>query len=207
MKEIQKNRRCLQRGKHVNLVSGLVVGLRYNNGGREEEDVAAEKLDRGQNCRGRDTCRFKKLLLQTRGDSRSNHRLRTRAYCNFIWAYLKWCELSTAKNDGGSKKRKCGDVSHSASSKATEVDSGDDDEATTRPPGVKAAKARSKKTMSDGKELSEFQTMWNIKQQDLALKSRLYKMKLLDSLITKQGPLTDVEEAFKTQLMNELMSP
>ena len=82
----------------------------------------------------------------------------------------KWCELSTAKNDGGSKKRKCGDVSHSASSKATEVDSGDDDEATTRPPGVKAAKARSKKTMSDGKELSEFQTMWNIKQQDLALK-------------------------------------
>ncbi|KAF2604549.1 hypothetical protein F2Q70_00028758 [Brassica cretica] len=46
-----------------------------------------------------------------------------------------------------------------ASSKATEVDSGDDDEAITRPPGVKAAKARSKKTMSDGKELSEFQTM------------------------------------------------
>jgi len=87
------------------------------------------------------------------------------------------------------------------------VDSGDDDEAITRPPGVKAAKARSKKTMSDGKELSEFQTMWNIKQQDLALKSRLYKMKLLDGLITKQGPLTDVEEAFKTQLMNELMSP
>ncbi|XP_013632873.1 PREDICTED: glutathione S-transferase T3-like [Brassica oleracea var. oleracea] len=75
----------------------------------------------------------------------------------------KWCELSTAKNDGGSKKRKCGDVSHSASSKATEVDSSDDDEATTHPPGVKAAKARSKKTMSDGKELSEFQTMWNIK--------------------------------------------
>ncbi|WZY95287.1 hypothetical protein YC2023_067616 [Brassica napus] len=86
MKEIQKNRRCLQRsGK------GSIFSLISKIGGGEEEDVAAEKLDGGQNCRflrERDTCRFKKLLLQTRGDSRSNHRLRTRASCNFIWAYL-----------------------------------------------------------------------------------------------------------------------
>uniref|UniRef100_A0A0D3CQ28 Myb-like domain-containing protein n=1 Tax=Brassica oleracea var. oleracea TaxID=109376 RepID=A0A0D3CQ28_BRAOL len=118
----------------------------------------------------------------------------------------KWCELSTAKNDGSSKKRKCGDVSHSASSKATEADSVDDDEATNRPKGVNAAKASSKKAMADGKELSEFQTMWSFKKEDLALKERLSKMKLLDSLIAKQGPLPDYEEALKKKLIDELMS-
>uniref|UniRef100_A0A0D3BIC7 Myb-like domain-containing protein n=1 Tax=Brassica oleracea var. oleracea TaxID=109376 RepID=A0A0D3BIC7_BRAOL len=118
----------------------------------------------------------------------------------------KWCEVSTAKTDGNSKKRKCGDVSQSASSKAIEEDSGDDDEVTTRPPGVKAAKARSKKTMDDGKKLSQFQTMWSLKQQDLVFKERLSKNKLLDSLIAKQGPLADKEEALKKKLINELMS-
>uniref|UniRef100_A0A0D3D8D9 No apical meristem-associated C-terminal domain-containing protein n=2 Tax=Brassica TaxID=3705 RepID=A0A0D3D8D9_BRAOL len=118
----------------------------------------------------------------------------------------KWCELSTPKNDGSSKKRKCGDVSHSASSKAIEADSADDDEATTCPPDVKAANACSKKTMVEGKELCEFQTMWTIKKQDLGLKERVSKMKLLDSLIAKQGPLADYEEALKKKLINELMS-
>ncbi|XP_013704244.1 glutathione S-transferase T3-like [Brassica napus] len=117
----------------------------------------------------------------------------------------KWCELSTAKNDGSSKKRKCGDCSHSASSKANEEDSADDDEGTNHPPGVKAAKARSKKTIVD-EELCEFQTMWSIKKHDLALKERLSKIKLLDNLIAKQGPLADYEEALKKKLINELMS-
>uniref|UniRef100_A0A0D3C5V5 Myb-like domain-containing protein n=1 Tax=Brassica oleracea var. oleracea TaxID=109376 RepID=A0A0D3C5V5_BRAOL len=79
----------------------------------------------------------------------------------FFTNHNKKFTLEHAWKELRSKKRKCGYVSHSASSKATEVDSGDDDEAITRPPGVKAAKARSKKTMSDGKELSEFQTIMN----------------------------------------------
>ncbi|KAF3586807.1 hypothetical protein F2Q69_00026740 [Brassica cretica] len=65
-----------------------------------------------------------------------------------------------------------------ASSKATEADSADDDEVTNRPTGVKAAKTRSKKTMVDRKELSEFQTMWSIKKQDLTLEERMSKMKV-----------------------------
>ncbi|KAF2595703.1 hypothetical protein F2Q68_00011369, partial [Brassica cretica] len=84
--------------------------------------------------------------------------------------------------------------------------SGDDDEATNRLPGVKAAKARCKKTLADGKDLSKFQIMWSIKRQDLALKERISKMKLLDSLIAKKGPLEDYEEALKKKLINELMS-
>uniref|UniRef100_A0A0D3CD62 Myb-like domain-containing protein n=1 Tax=Brassica oleracea var. oleracea TaxID=109376 RepID=A0A0D3CD62_BRAOL len=54
----------------------------------------------------------------------------------------KWCDLSTARHDGSSKKRKCEEGSQSASSKGNETDSALDDEGTTRPPGVKAAKGR-----------------------------------------------------------------
>ena len=38
------------------------------------------------------------------------------------------------------------------------------------------------------------------------MKERLSKMKLLDSLIAKQEPLLDYEEALKNKLINELMS-
>ncbi|XP_048611780.1 uncharacterized protein LOC106378601 [Brassica napus] len=110
-----------------------------------------------------------------------------------------------AKAEGSSKKRKSVDVSHSASSKATEVDYGGDDEATTRPPGVKAAKAHSRKPLVDGKELAKFQTMWSMKKEDLALKERLSKIKLLDTLIARQGTLVDYEEDLKKRLINELM--
>ncbi|KAF2595705.1 hypothetical protein F2Q68_00011364 [Brassica cretica] len=72
--------------------------------------------------------------------------------------------------------------------------------------GVKQAKARCKKTLADGKDLSKFQSMWSIKQQDLALKEKISKMKLLDSLIAKEGSLEDYEEALKKKLINELMN-
>ncbi|KAF2552918.1 hypothetical protein F2Q68_00036442 [Brassica cretica] len=75
-----------------------------------------------------------------------------------------------------------------------------------RPRGVKASKAGGKKAMVDGKELAKFQTMWTIKKQDLEIKERLSKMKLLDSLLGKQEPLQDYEEAPKQKLITELMS-
>ena len=55
-------------------------------------------------------------------------------------------------------------------------------------------------------EKSEYQTMCTIKQEDLAVKERLGKMKLLDSLIAKQEPLADEEAALKKKLILELMS-
>ncbi|KAF3604675.1 hypothetical protein F2Q69_00033983 [Brassica cretica] len=45
--------------------------------------------------------------------------------------------------------------------------------------------------------------MWSIKKADLDTKERLGKMKLLDSLIAKQGPLGDEEEALKKKLILE----
>ncbi|KAF2544656.1 hypothetical protein F2Q68_00032308 [Brassica cretica] len=58
--------------------------------------------------------------------------------------------------------------------------------------------------MVDEKELSQFQTMWSLKKQDLEVKERLSKMKLLDSLIAKQEPLADYEEALKKKLIDDL---
>ncbi|KAF8093017.1 hypothetical protein N665_0393s0018 [Sinapis alba] len=109
----------------------------------------------------------------------------------------KWCDLATAKNDGSSKKRKCEDGADSSTSQATE---------NKRPPGVKAAKASGKKTVVDENSLNDFQTMWTIKQQDMAMKERLSKMSLLESLIAKKEPLAEYEEALKKQLINALMS-
>ena len=48
--------------------------------------------------------------------------------------------------------------------------------------------------------------MWSIKKEDLAMKERLLKMKLLDSLIARHEPLAEYEEALKKKLINDLLS-
>ena len=60
--------------------------------------------------------------------------------------------------------------------------------------------------MGDVKELSTLQTMWSVKQHDLAMKEKISKMKLLESLVAKQVLLDDYEEALRKKLINELMS-
>ena len=47
--------------------------------------------------------------------------------------------------------------------------------------------------------------MWSIKKEDLVMKEKISKMKLLESLVAKQVPLADYEEALKKKLINELM--
>ncbi|XP_013601001.1 PREDICTED: glutathione S-transferase T3-like [Brassica oleracea var. oleracea] len=118
----------------------------------------------------------------------------------------KWCEVSTAKTKSSSKRRKFGDGQQSASSHVNENDATVDDDGRNHPAGVKAAKARGKRPMGEGKQLSDFQTMWSIKRDDLAMKERLSKMKLLESLVAKQVPLADYEEALKKKLIDELIS-
>ncbi|XP_048624119.1 glutathione S-transferase T3-like [Brassica napus] len=61
---------------------------------------------------------------------------------------------------------------------------------------VKSAKANGKKRKAE-ERLSEFEGMWSIKKENLAIKERLSKMKLLDSLIAKVQPLAEYEEALK----------
>ncbi|KAG2252756.1 hypothetical protein Bca52824_082892 [Brassica carinata] len=69
-----------------------------------------------------------------------------------------------------------------------------------------ASKGQGKKKMAEGKPLSEFQTLWSIKKEDLAMKEKISKMKLLDSLIAKQEPLAEYEESLKKKLINDLLS-
>ncbi|RID45011.1 hypothetical protein BRARA_I01769 [Brassica rapa] len=115
----------------------------------------------------------------------------------------KWCELATAKTENSSKRRKFADGSHSgASSQVNENDAGV--EGTSRPPDVKVAKVHGKKPQVDGKDVSDFQLMWNIKKDDLAIKQQLSKMRLLESLVAKEK-LAAYEEALKKKLINELM--
>ncbi|XP_013728108.1 glutathione S-transferase T3-like [Brassica napus] len=117
----------------------------------------------------------------------------------------KWCDLTTAKTNGSSKRRKCEDGSHTASSQAIGTETGKDDQVTNRPTGVKAAKARGKRMMVEGKDLAEFQSLWSIKKEDLAMKEKLSKMRLLESLIAKQE-LDEYEERLEKKLITELLS-
>uniref|UniRef100_A0A0D3DPA3 No apical meristem-associated C-terminal domain-containing protein n=1 Tax=Brassica oleracea var. oleracea TaxID=109376 RepID=A0A0D3DPA3_BRAOL len=115
----------------------------------------------------------------------------------------KWCELATSKTESSSKRRRFADGSHSgASSQVNECDAGV--EGTSRPPGVKAAKARGKKPHVEGQDVSDYQLMWSIKKDDLAMKQQLSKMRLLEKLLAKEN-LADYEEDLKKKLINELI--
>ena len=107
------------------------------------------------------------------------------------------------KTQEAQKKRKVDeDGADCSSSQPTE---------TMRLEGVKAAKARGKKTVVEEnarKEnaVKEFQSMVSLKQQDLVLKDRLSKNMLLDSLISKKEPIDDEEQALKKKLISDLLS-
>nr|VDD29824.1 unnamed protein product [Brassica oleracea] len=74
-----------------------------------------------------------------------------------------------------------------------------------RPIGVKAAKGKGKRTMEEeGNPLMEFQSMWEIRQKDFALKEKLNKQKLLDILIAKTEPLSELEIGLKNKLINDM---
>ncbi|WZY97954.1 hypothetical protein YC2023_070283 [Brassica napus] len=121
-----------------------------------------------------------------------------------VWRELrydqKWCG-----DEGGNKRKNLGDGSHSASESVNaHVDV--DDDGTNRPPGVKAAKASGKKKpMVEGKEVSDFHSMWELKKEDLVRKERVVKLRLLDKLLGKKEPLSDADEGLKTRLVSELM--
>ena len=116
-----------------------------------------------------------------------------------MWCVLryeqKWLNLNTPK-DSGSSKRKTGEPSSQTSS--TNV--GDHE---IRPEGVKPAK--SKRNTAQGKSLAEYTTIWEMKKEDLAMKEKLSKLAILDTLLAKKEPLTEAEEVVKNKLLAELI--
>ncbi|KAF8098120.1 hypothetical protein N665_0273s0021 [Sinapis alba] len=96
----------------------------------------------------------------------------------------KWCEFASSKIDGSAKKRRFEDGAQSSTSQATTKLG---DQPTKRPLSVKASKrACGKRTIVDHQAVSEFHSMWSIKEKDLTVKERLLKISLLDSLISKK---------------------
>ncbi|KAF3553876.1 hypothetical protein F2Q69_00017876 [Brassica cretica] len=59
--------------------------------------------------------------------------------------------------------------------------------------------------MVEEKALKEFESMWAIKQQDLAAKDKLSRMRLLESLLAKKEPLAEYEEALKKKIISDIM--
>ncbi|XP_048599612.1 glutathione S-transferase T3-like [Brassica napus] len=95
----------------------------------------------------------------------------------------KWC--SSCKDSGKDKRKHVLEV--------------DIDEDEGRPVGVKAAKAASKKKKSGKEEeLSRLQTIMEIKQ-------KLSNQKLLDRLLAKKVPLTEMETSLKLKLMSDML--
>ncbi|KAL1207069.1 Glutathione S-transferase T3 [Cardamine amara subsp. amara] len=123
----------------------------------------------------------------------------------------KWCSTLSVKDAGRSKRRKIEEPSAQSSS-AHPVSHGEE-VSMARPAGVKAAKAKGKKTGSNKNSVEEeamsvkaFQSVWEIKKQDLAMKEKLAKHKLLDSLIAKSEPLDEEELALKKKLISDMLS-
>ncbi|KAF3537624.1 hypothetical protein F2Q69_00024869 [Brassica cretica] len=69
-----------------------------------------------------------------------------------------------------------------------------------RPVGVKAAKAKGRRKATASEDC------WDIRQKDFALKEQLNKQKLLDSLIAKTEPLSELEIALKNKLITDMLS-
>ncbi|KAF8105865.1 hypothetical protein N665_0152s0005 [Sinapis alba] len=112
----------------------------------------------------------------------------------------------SSQQSSGSKRKRVGEE-QSFQSSATMFSVNGEDEAMARPIGVKAAKAKAKKSVGEeGKNLQQFQLMWEMKAKDLAMKDKLSKTKLLDSLLAKTEPLTDLEVALKNRLITEMLS-
>jgi len=109
----------------------------------------------------------------------------------------KWLSLNTPKPAGNSKRKE-------TCSQASSNSVGDPE---VRPEGIKAAKAK-KKNSAPLRSLSECQTVWEMKKEDLLMrkedlliKERLTKLAILDTLLAKKDPLTEPEEATKNKLL------
>ncbi|XP_048603651.1 glutathione S-transferase T3-like [Brassica napus] len=119
----------------------------------------------------------------------------------------KWCgTYESSQQSSGSKRKRVGEEQSFQSSASMHSVNGED-EPMARHIGVKAAKAKGKRLVGEeGKNLEVFQQMWDLKAKDLALKDKLSKTKLLDNLLAKKEPLSELEVALKNKLITEMLS-
>ena len=92
--------------------------------------------------------------------------------------------------DGGKEKRK----------QVVDLDTEDEvPEHEARPVGVKAAKAAGKRKKSGKEEeMSQLEAI-------MEMKGKLSKQKILERLLAKKDPLSEMEESLKLKLMSEML--
>ncbi|CAA7015228.1 unnamed protein product [Microthlaspi erraticum] len=119
----------------------------------------------------------------------------------YAWTKLrhdqKWLSMFITET-GGSSKRSRGEAAR---------EEGDADEARARPMGVKAAKAKAKKGTRESEPISaeKYESMSADRKHDLAVRERLSKQAVLDSLLAKKEPLTEKEIALKDKLLDFML--
>ncbi|KAF3501156.1 hypothetical protein F2Q69_00042410 [Brassica cretica] len=112
-----------------------------------------------------------------------------------VWCVLrseqKWLSLNTPKATASSKRK-----TSEAGSQSPSTNGGDHE---MRPEGIKAAKAR--RNNAKGKALEEYKSVWELKMEDLAMKEKLSKLAILDTLLAKKESLSETEEVVKNKLL------
>ncbi|XP_048604681.1 glutathione S-transferase T3-like [Brassica napus] len=100
----------------------------------------------------------------------------------------KWCSAYKAKDSSNVKRKPVGgDVQ------------GDEEVTGARSPGIKAAKAaKKKKGVQEESNHTELRTV-------LEMKDKLNKQKLLENLLEKPDPLSEMEMSLKLKLMSEML--
>lgn len=120
----------------------------------------------------------------------------------------KWCgTYGSSQQSSGSKRKRVGEEQSMPSVN-------EEGEASARPIGVKAAKAKAKRSVGEGsKKLEDFQQMWELKLKDTEakrelshVKMELSQAKLLEKLLEKTEPLTELEVELKNKLIRDQLS-
>ncbi|KAF2604100.1 hypothetical protein F2Q70_00024587 [Brassica cretica] len=99
----------------------------------------------------------------------------------------KWISLNSRKTTANGKRKTTDEPE--AVSQSSSIDVGEHE---MRPEGIKAAKAS--RNNGKGKAFEEYKSMWEMKMGDLAMKERLSKLAILDTLLAKKEPLSESEK-------------
>ncbi|XP_048593378.1 glutathione S-transferase T2-like [Brassica napus] len=123
--------------------------------------------------------------------------------CKFVGCYdTALREQSSGQNDDDVMIAALDNFSNQYSGSGKEKRKGVEvvrEEEVVRPVGVKAAKAATKKKKSVAEEsLSQIQAI-------MEMKDKLSKQKLLDRLLAKKDPLTEMEKALQLKLMSNML--
>jgi len=116
----------------------------------------------------------------------------------------KWLISNAPKGKGIAKRRKVRVGTQAASSQPIDLE---DDNVMRRPPGVKAAKAKAKKTPTvKGEEVNSVEhltSLWDLKERDWDRKDKQSKNQMLESLLSRTEPLSECDLVLKKKLIED----